>query len=590
MKRDKHSYGWWLRTVVLVLISTMVFLTLSTCDIFNENMVTYSPVEIHQADNSLFVDDIDVVNNADEISPRQTSMWIIASLMGLGLSYEKVYLLLYLIANIIAAIGCVIFVYLAKVQNKLLGVLTYSIIIGVSRLVIFGGFAVYPISALFIGMGSALGVLAMILVMYNETRVPTEIAYFAVMLAALCHIHEGIWAFAIVSVIYLYLNKRIPYRSVMFYVSTLLLLVMCLLPLLSAHGGIDADEFFRIYVVDRIPHHLLLSYEGWTGILMVVFTYCAVAYVSRDSWTEKLDARFYGFIICLFFATIAVWYSVTEIWHIPFFIKLYFVKFVKYLSVPFSLLLVQHVDRCAIEKKLLTLAIILCLLVERDVWIFMLLLAHGVDWLKLEKPWKITAWSILLAICALLFVFDSHLAKLSIERLLLCSMLFALFFNFRYREIALMVAICLGLGAYWHVKIKAKSVDQIVEHYMLDQAGESAYLIAPSIAEVVPKDAVILCDANDCGSGYVQHIARRSMYALWKTVPSSDKGIKQWYKRIEDIRDIRQWTSSDAANYMREKNLHYVLVNSEEMSDTYKEDTNFELLAENDNYQLYHLQ
>lgn len=578
--------------IVLLAISTMCFLWLSERDIFYENMQTYSPAEINAYDSSLFTQDIDVVTSENTISPRFCSITIVASLMKLGLSYEQVYLILHFLACIIAAIGGVVFVYFAKISNKLLGVLIYTVVIGLSRLHVFADFFVFTTNSIFIGLGGALGVLAVIMVLYNQTKLSVNVAYGLVALAAVCHIHEGIWSFVLVSFIYLFFTRTIiPYKIVSFYLAFLTLLALTIPSLLSGQYVLPTEDFFSIYVKERIPHHLLLSRIGWTPILTLVSTWSVVVYLNRESLNNN-QLYFYLSLIALFFLTLGAWYGYTEVLHIPSLVKLYVAKFVKYLSIPFSLLFISYIDEIASNKghRFILLSLLLCLFVKPEIWLFTLLLANFVAWLPIEKKYHIAAKSVFVIICLLLFVYDSTLTTLPPRSMILMGCSLAMIQLGLLKEIAYMLIIAGGLFGHIYHRTHSLSANAYINFCMKKQAGEDAYLISQKISEVVPKEQRILCEALSIEDGYIQHISRRSMYVLDKTVPSSDQGIKIWHDRIIETKDFCQWTPERTAEFMREKELQYVTINTQNMTHPYDDCSLFAKETEQGNFILYKLQ
>lgn len=588
----QHSFKI-IELLVLVFISTIGFVWLSERDIFHENMQTYSPAEIHAFDNSLYTHDIDVMTSHDVISPRIGSISIVSTLMHLGLSYEKVYLILFYMTCFFAAIGGVVFVHIADISNKLLGVLIYTIVFGVSRIHNFADFYVFTTNSIFIGLGSALGILATILVLCKPTISNLNIAYLLIGVASVCHIHEGIWSFVFVSLIYLIsFHKLIPYKCASFYIAIITILVLTIPSLLSEQYSLSTSDFFTIYVKERIPHHLLLSYNGWTAILSLAITWCVLIYLNNSRIIEKGQYNLYLSLVGLFVVTLCAWYGFTEVLHISAFVKLYVAKFVKYISIPFCLLLVMYIDDVASSKKdwLLLASIILCLFVEREVWLYTLLLANFVAWLPIKKKYNVIVQMAFVIISVFLFVFDSRLASLPTRSILLVGCVVSFLQPFLMRDAILLVITIGGWIGHIYVHTHSLSMESYIHYRMKNKAGEDVCVISQDINNVVPKDQLILCNALSIEDGFIQHISRRSMYALYKTVPSSDLGIKIWHDRIVETKDFCQWAPEHTAIFMREKELKYVTINVEEMANLYDDCSLFAKVAEQGSYILYKLQ
>ncbi len=138
----------WLKAIALFLVSMIGLAWLTEKDIFYENMITYAPAEIHNYDKTLYSQDIDVLTQSATKSPRIGSIFIVSSLMNLGLSYESVYLLIHYITCCVIAFGGVLFVYLSGLSNKLLGILLYTIILGISRIHYFAGYYVFTLNSI----------------------------------------------------------------------------------------------------------------------------------------------------------------------------------------------------------------------------------------------------------------------------------------------------------------------------------------------------------------------------------------------------------------------------------------------------------
>lgn len=580
-----------IKTAGLILVSFLIFTWIGERSILNENMVTYSPSEIHAFDESLFSQDIDVSINENQISPRCASLVLMKLLMRLGLEYEEVYLVLFLLANFLAALGCVVFLSVGGIGNKLLGAICYSVVFGISRLGVFAGFSVYPISAIMIGLGSALGILATILSIYRQDGRSLNVAYCLVTLAALCHIHEGIWSFLFVSLIYLYFShKLIPYRSWTFWISAATLLLLTIPSILTNQDALSTSEFFSIYVRERIPHHLLLSYDGWRAILPLVLTWCSLIFLSKSRMSGERGLNFYVSLIALFFITLAVWYGLTEILHIPAFVKLYVSKFVKYISVPFCLLFVSWLDDAARKKEWFMLcSVLLCLFLDRELWLYSFLSLQFVTWLPLKGWRNKIVRTVFVAICAVLLMKESDLVPLTVKLFVLLGCVIAMF-RFSFLGMVTLSLLLLG-GLLGHIvhRTESFSLASYIEFCLERNAGYDAYRLGKKMGVSLLQDEVFLCDAHSVESSYMQHISRRSAYVLYKTVPSSDKGIGIWKNRVDETRNFSKWAPEETATFMRTRHLRYVVVNECDTNISYSGNVLFSLVEESGNCKLYKL-
>lgn len=581
----------WLKAIALFLVSMIGLAWLAEKDIFCENMITYAPAEIHNYDNTLYSQDIDVLTQSATKSPRIGSIFIVSSLMNLGLSYESVYLLIHYITCCVIAFGGVLFVYLSGLSNKLLGILLYTITLGISRIHYFAGYFVFTLNSIFIGLGSAFGIAAVILMIYKPDIKRINFAYLFVAVAAICHIHEGIWAFCLVSFIYIVSSQKLPYNIFLFYLSVAIIMALTIPSILYNSYHLSTPDFFDIYVNGRIPHHLLVSnLEGWRGVIYMATIYASLIWLNREVLKPD-EITLYNRLFILFFVTIFLWYVSSELLHVPALVKLYIAKFVKYLSIPFSLLFVQYIYHLFVDKKLLALAIVLCLFADRELWLLVMIFIHLVFYMPTRNDkCKYIVQTIMYTMCVMLFVKESHLASLSLKIILSISAFAIAVLPEKKNKWTEIVISLLFIGCFAAHFFRKTSIKNCVEFYMSKQVGKEICLYSNSVLQEVPKDALILCNATSLSNGYIQHISRRSMYALYKTVPSSDLGIKIWHDRIVETKDFCQWTPEQTAKFMREKELKYVTINVEEMANLYGDCSLFAKVAEQGSYILYKLQ
>ena len=242
---------------------------------------------------------------------------------------------------------------------------------------------------------------------------------------------------------------------------------------------------------------------------------------------------------------------------------------------------------------MLAIAMILCLFVDRELWLYVMVLTHLVYFMPINTMWqKYSAWGLVYMICLALLIWQSPLAVRSIKFLFIVALLLLIFeINEKsmWQKSVIVIILVLGFWAYMY-KINAFSVNKYIEQTIAGKMELGQYEFAKILNGIVPKDVVILNDAMELHNGYVQHVSRRSMYALYKTVPSSDLGIKIWHDRIVETKDFCQWTPERTAAFMREKELQYVTINTKNMVYPYVDTFLFTKEAEQGNFVLLKLQ
>lgn len=115
--------------------------------------------------------------------------------------------------------------------------------------------------------------------------------------------------------------------------------------------------------------------------------------------------------------------------------------------------------------------------------------------------------------------------------------------------------------------------------YLTAGPSEELYQLANEFRQMTGKDTVFLADRNSVNALWLQALSERSSYALEKTVPSSKGSIQEWYSRCMELTDLFAMKTNEINQFMKEREIEYVLVDSDKFS-SYDESDQFHCILE----------
>lgn len=557
------------------ILSFALFMYLSLDNIFSVNLATYSPAEFHFFDKNLFPSNLDNLSNG--LSPRIGSFFIMKSLMSLGFTYEWSYFLIVILICIISGLSVSFFANAINRRYTILIAIITTFMLFVSRLGIVGGFTTFSADSLFLGLGLSLITLGIVLLKYYNYY---SLAFILVSLSAICHIHEGIWGFLIMFIISAYNKKFEIIKIWSLYLSIIIILLLTLSNVLdSSTIDINQEEFFHLYVIERLPHHLLLRYIGIKQIGLLLCSYILIIiYCFRKTGTYK----FLNFLLLISCITLSFWYLTVDCLHLNFFVKLYIGKFIKYISILFIFEFIKTLSY-DLENKSFSLFICTSLLLHPLLWLLSLLILIILD--KIQDNKKNILYNILSVANIIVSVMVLNYGKWALLLLTVLCIIYS-FNKCKIIRLSTIPIVCFLLIINLYCSAKPSSIYGIPTSLLAEQSERNVYEFANEFKNISKPEETFICDPYSNASCFIQHVSRRSSFVLWKTVPSYEKGIIEWNKRVKSIPKWDTISEKTIISIMKKNRIKYLVDNDIRR---FKDNKSLSVILHNNGYILYKL-
>ena len=338
---------------------------------------------------------------------------------------------------------------------------------------------------------------------------------------------------------------------------------------ISGDGSIPSDVFYKEYVAFRAPHHLMFWKSFPYQTIPSIIEFMIVIYLMKKNGSDKKDINLAKYAVIFYLSIVLLWYITTELIHSQFCMKMYIPKCFKNINIIFTILLCKALSK-GYYSKMCLLFLLTCVLMPyhyKDFyfyWIPELLTLIIVNKLVESSSLKNLIYGGLIV-----FIVTARLILIpawSIYSVFLVACLGWVYDKKKlYYIIPAAMTIFLCVYCCW-IKDKNKSfADSALEL----KAGKETYSFGKTIANYVPVNKVLLMDSRDKSSGFIQHISRRDAYVLFKATPSNVQGIDIWYHRIKEIEDMKAWDAQHYAEFMKSKNLDYLVLKSRDFNSNF---------------------
>ena len=547
---------------------------------------TYAIEEIHQYDDNLYATNICV--QKEGYSPRYCANIIISTLMHLfKQEWADIGILIiyfnYILYGIVAANSVC---RLSSSRALLYSLLLLSCINQNS----LGNlaFGLDGAADVFLGTGIPLSFLGISFILGPHKR--WTIAWICCALAALMHIHEGMWGGCTVGVIGLSytLAKRkfdwIVFKGLLIYAAIILVITI---PALLQIDTVDNELFVNIYAYIRTPHHLLPTNWGIKNILICFGLICIPVFFMtiirfRRKYQDFDEDLFINIgIIILWLAILGVEFWATVIDPNATIVTMYLPKCFKYIVFASMLSLLKLIDFCMEDHLYISAFLMVGILVFGQqhydltfVLAIALLLINTIG--KEKKLWNLQdsklpeIMEFLLWFSIIYYLSIQYSGKTRYVVVLMYVILFMIRFilpylNYKkwfYNILCLMG--CLGVIYTFNgriLRINSKGIHYISgTECLVRTMGEELYQLSLEFQKVTDKDTEFLADPYNASSGWVQLVSKRSCYAIYKCTPSSKRAVLEWYNRILETAPMTQMNGDEIAELLEKLGLEYVLI------------------------------
>lgn len=544
MRVSKNSFIYYL-TVFCILLYYIVSLDF----IMSFDNVIYGVEQLNFYNSNLYNGNFAL---SDETSPRFIMNFIFSVLLKItNQNYACSTLIIVFTSLVILSIAITKISFNISKKHYFLLTIILSIFIRKNLNVGIASFTYWAFSTLGLGLGISFVFLAISEVIGKKKR--WNRAFFFLIFALFSHIHEGIWGFVIICILYIckYLidKKKFTVNKENYLILIfIIVLIFSVLPgIFSKASLISSKEFIGIYAFFRTPHHLVPSTWKkivifYQGILLILssLTYSITILCFEKSKNKKCIALF-KFEVCflLFSWVIALTctYLFTEIYPIVSIVLLYIPKYFKYVSFIFLLYLIKSLAILLNDNKYITYIITLCSIVcinyYKYCFIIYILFFIG---LYLDKKITFATPGVIL----------NKLNDFFIKKNLLyiCTFLCAiLFFSFSQKFFTL-----------------SKTKKFAINAYMINAMGSDLFELSKKFENSTSLNESFISDPYFNETGWFQLASHRNTFVTFKNIPAYKSLISSWYKKVIESKNLFDKSTEEIIKIMEKNKIKYILV------------------------------
>lgn len=612
MKNKFKDTQYWLSLFIV-----MAFYCFGISNILNANNTTYALEQINAYDGRLFADNLAVCKEG--MSARFFMNFIVGLGMKLsGGNWSAIGIPLIYTGVIVLSVATVETVFNFTNRYRVFLTIVFAFLLRHSINTGFPGWGSFELTSIGIGTAYAFTMLALSQVAGKEKR--WNVTWMILSIAALCHVHEGIWGFCLIFLIYvgqsireksLSLGKELRKKQWAFFLFVIVMGI-CVIPGIRGEAsGLTSAEFVNIYAYYRTPHHLVPSAWGWGTIakyFLLIFGSAFLRFVTvyfTDRGEEKNFIWEAGLVLGSWFFALLVEYIFVEIVPTAFVVTMFIPKFFKYIGILSQIWCVRNlydwigrneyliagvslVTVCAASQSDINGIVILYGITVSAIWLWkkcgrkemQYLLPAGVLVIAVQVQSSFGPITFVLMIFSVYLVFlwenDRWLHSIACNTVFvsICSVL---------------LLVCAGKGRIW--ELEGMEITHIEANSYLERAvGRELYDLAVGFEKTTGIDEEFLTDPNEGSSYWFQLAARRNCYVTAKNVPAAQSQIKEWYRRILKTEKLFQKTVEEIATIMNTEGIDYILVKSDYYGMFDGSDI-FRIVKQsvNDQYRLYRL-
>lgn len=607
MRKKLRDKEYWLSV-----FSVIAFFCMGISNALNENNTTYALEQINQYDGSIFADNFAVYNGG------MSARFFMNFMVGLGMkithgSWTAVAIPLVYLGVVVLAVATVeiVFNIFEKYRLFLVCILAFFLMSSVNTG--FPGWGSFELASIGMGTAYAFTMLALSQVIGKEKK--WNIAWIILSIAALCHVHEGLWGFCLLFIIYVCqvvkeqsfgLGKR--HGAFIIFV---IVLGICVIPgVFGEPSGLTNAEFVEIYAYYRTPQHLVPSAWGLSSILKYLAVIVGTALIrclTIRLLNKEQCKEFYleaGLAIVSWIAAICVVFLFTEVIPVASIVTMYIPKYLKYVGILSQIWCIKCIYDW-IEKDGLIVAALLAVTVycASSQNIVGVAIFYGVFMVAviLWKKYEVEEMQFLLPLGVLGVVAgingSSMIYAIGIIFFIYCIVIWNKWESAKkFIHNTIFVAVMSALMIFVAAKDRAWTISDgrlsrvTANSYLVNGMGEELYGLAIDFENTTEIDDVFISDPDAGMTCWFQLGSRRNSYTNNKNVPAAQSQIKEWYERIVATQGIFGKDASEIYCLMIDADIEYILVNVENY-EKFDASELFEArnLSANDQYRIYEI-
>lgn len=586
MRLKKNKY---INIYIYILIIYSLACGLMSYSIGNNNFI-YAIGQINYYDNNLFTKNTYLSNGV--ISPRFFLNFVFKIGMMLdGGNWEKVVLFIIYAGLLIFSIAVVKIADNIQTTNKFVITVILGLFFVSNAANQVGYFSTFESDS--VGMSTAyfislLGIAFALNKQYNWS-------YIIIAISNLVHIHEGIYGFAIITILVFIeciCERKIEikkYWAIFIYILTALVSVLPNL-LTDSLEGLTQSEFVEIYANERHALHLVPSTwnTDWTiqSCLFIIIA-ATIKYMYEKSKNGRIERKLKLEIILFpvtWILALIIMIVGTEVLGSVTITTLFISKYFKYMGVIAYVWIISVIANLLEDKKYLIgyglagFTMIMRSLGYKEVFwtlILVVLIYFGYksekDFFKnrnenLEKLLGLTlyfaifliygiSYSIpfLLVLVSLYIMLTIHYLKCNIKKNIYNIIMM----------ISLLFVVVGGLyGDIYQVKDGKMQIKSATD-FVIANCGEDIYEVSTELRKSTDEEEIIIGDSKDEDLLNLQVISRRNVYASEGTPPSIKKTMAEWWDRCKKAEDLFENDIEYIVDLMKTNDIKYLLVDAE---------------------------
>lgn len=591
-----------------------------------DNDTMYLVNEYIAYDDSLFPNNL--LREGNAVSSKYLSDMLSGILFHV-LNWNRIRILCYIAAISILCLAFINFSLRWKMNNVIVSTVVMAIL---SLQEVTGNLAIYSTN---VGGGNyerlaaAIGVLAVSFCFGNRKW---NLALCLTACAAVLHIHEGMYSFSFVMLLWLVgsaYTRRWEVREIAAGLTVCLavILVSVIPPLLTNEVIYSGKEYIDNFIWKRLANHIMPFKWGNFAICrqyMIFGTILCFSFVFLKSKTKSIPKVYYAYAMAAVVTASAVILLSSifiDIVPVRFFANLFMAKYFKYCEFYFLVLLTFTLDFMLHTMELRFFALGIIMLIPISEWTVIVLLPSVVIcflWnsrsaVVSSKRSIYAASAFVMAICTgvvIYFYIKNNQIDISYNTanvvywgvILLSAAGIEYLLNEcrigKKQLAALLTGVLLFNVGYFVSKISYNRPDRSLalknsEYWIEKAATKDIYELAAYLKWNSDKDALVLADPKDfahgCAASWFQCLALRDVYVTDKVIVYTDAGIKEWNARLEKLSGWDAFTANDFYNIMKEIGSDYLLLDEED-SQKVQDCALFKCAADTSSYHLYQIQ
>lgn len=606
MKEKLRDREYWLS-----LFSAIAFYCMGISNTLKDNNTTYAIEQINQYDHNIFANNFAVYNSG--ISAK----FFMNFMVGLGMkithgSWAAVAIPLIYLSVVVLAFATVETVFNISEKYRLFLVYMLAFFLKNSVNTGFPGWGSFELASIGMGTAYTFTMLALSQVIGKEKK--WNVAWIILSIATLCHVHEGLWGFCLLFIIYIcqvVKEKSFGLKRHRTFMVFVIVLGICVIPgVFGEPSGLTNTEFVNIYAYYRTPHHLVPSAWGMSSIfkyLSVIVGTALVRIITLKLIKEDEHKEFCleaGLAIGSWILAICVVYFFTEVVPVASIVTMYIPKYLRYVGILSQIWCIKCIRDWTEKNEFMVAALstvtvyyassqnLIGIVTFYGVFLIALVLwkQYKVEEMKFLLPISIlgvvagsNGGSIIYAIVIVFFIYCIILwNKWKLVQKIVHNTVFVI-------VLSVLMLFVATKDRVWTIA-DGKLTRVTANSYLVNGMGGELYNLAVDFENTTDPEQMFISDPNFGMTWWFQLGSKRNSYTNYKNVPAAQSQIKEWYERILETQKMFDKDIKEIYAIMEDTGIDYILVNIDNY-EKFDSSEKFKVrnVSVNDQYRIYEI-